>query len=85
VPCGPIYSIDQVFADPQVNHVRAAAPMKHPKKGDVAVVDQAVRLSRTPSVIDRPTPERGEHTDEILRGLGLDAARIAELRQRHVI
>src|SRR5215510_843068 len=70
VPCGAINAIDQVFADPQVRHVGAAAPMRHPSKGDVAVVDQAVRLSRTPSVIDRPTPERGEHTDAILRALG---------------
>jgi formyl-CoA transferase len=85
VPCGPIYRIDEVFADPQVRHVGAAAPMRHPTKGDVAVVDQAVRLSRTPSVIDRPTPERGEHTDEILRGLGFDDAKIADLRQRKVV
>ena len=85
VPCGAINTIDQVFADPQVRHVRAAAPLRHPSKGDVAVVDQAVRLSRTPSVIDRPTPELGEHTDAILRELGYDDARIADLRRRHVV
>jgi formyl-CoA transferase len=59
--------------------------MRHPSKGEVAVVDQAVRLSRTPSIIDRPTPERGEHTDAILRGLGYDEARVADLRKRNVI
>jgi formyl-CoA transferase len=85
VPCGPIYAIDQVFADPQVKHVGAAAPLRHPTKGDVAVVDQAVRLSRTPSAIDRPTPERGEHTDAILRGLGYDDSQIAGLRLRRVV
>ncbi|HKU98442.1 MAG TPA: CoA transferase [Vineibacter sp.] len=85
VPCGPIYTIDQVFADPQVQHLGAAAPLHHPRKGDVAVVDQAVRLSRTPSVIDRATPELGEHTDAILRGLGYDDARITDLRKRNVV
>ncbi|TWT05021.1 CaiB/BaiF CoA-transferase family protein [Reyranella sp. CPCC 100927] len=85
VPCGPIYTIDQVFADPQVRHLGAAAPLHHPRKGDVAVVDQAVRLSRTPSVIDRATPELGEHTDAILRGIGYDDARIADLRKRNVV
>ncbi len=85
VPCGPIYTIDQVFADPQVQHLGAAAPLHHPRKGDVAVVDQAVRLSRTPSVIDRATPELGEHTDAILRGIGYDDARIADLRKRNVV
>jgi len=85
VPCGPIYTIDQVFADPQVQHLGAAAPLHHPRKGDVAVVDQALRLSRTPSVIDRATPELGEHTDAILRGLGYDDARIADLRKRSVV
>jgi formyl-CoA transferase len=85
VPCGPIYSIDQVFDDPQVRHVGAAAPMRHPRKGEVAVVNQAVQLSRTPSVIDRPTPECGEHTDGILRDLGYDDAAIADLRRRGVV
>jgi formyl-CoA transferase len=85
VPSGPIYSIDQVFSDPQVKHVGMAVPMPHPKRSDVAVVNQAVTLSRTPPVIDRPTPELGEHTEEILAELGYDGAAIAELRKRKVI
>src|SRR5262245_20026317 len=85
VPSGPIYALDQVFADPQVQHVGMAVPMPHPKRGEVAVVNQAVALSRTPPVIDRPTPRLGEHTDEILVELGYDSAAIADLRERHVI
>jgi formyl-CoA transferase len=85
VPSGPIYAIDQVFADPQVQHLGLAVPMAHPKRGEVAVVNQAVALSRTPSVIDRPTPGLGEHTEEILAELGCDGAAIAELRRRRVI
>jgi formyl-CoA transferase len=85
VPTGPIYSVDQVFADPQVQHIRAAVPVPHPKLGEVRVVNQAVTLSRTPAAMARPTPEHGEHTDEILRELGLDGAAIDGLRARGVI
>jgi crotonobetainyl-CoA:carnitine CoA-transferase CaiB-like acyl-CoA transferase len=49
------------------------------------VVNQAVGLSRTPPVIDRPTPRLGEHTDEILAELGYDAAAIADLHERKVV
>jgi len=85
VPSGPIYAIDQVFADPQVEHVRMAVPMPHPTRTDAAVVNQAVSLSRTPPVIDRPTPGLGQHNGEILSELGYDEAAIADLRQRKVI
>jgi formyl-CoA transferase len=85
VPSGPIYSVDQLFADPQVEHLNMAVPMPHPRRRDTAVVNQAVTLSRTPPVIDRPTPGLGQHTDEILSELGYDAAAISVLRQREVI
>jgi crotonobetainyl-CoA:carnitine CoA-transferase CaiB-like acyl-CoA transferase len=85
VPCGPINGIDQVFADPQVQHLRCAAPVQHPALGEIRLVNQMVGLSRTPAAMARPTPELGEHTDEILRDLGYDAARIADLRERKVI
>jgi crotonobetainyl-CoA:carnitine CoA-transferase CaiB-like acyl-CoA transferase len=85
VPSGPIYAIDQVFADPQVEHVRMAVPMPHPTRTGAAVVNQAVSLSRTPPVIDRPTPGLGQHNGEVLSELGYDEAAIADLRQRKVI
>jgi formyl-CoA transferase len=85
VPCGPIYSIDQVFADPQVQHLGMALPMPHPTRGEVAVVNQAVVMSRTPPVIDRPTPGLGQHTEEIMAELGYDDASIADLRARKAI
>src|SRR5258708_6190204 len=85
VPSGPIYSIDEVFADPQVQHLGIAATVEHPTRGPMKVVDQAMRLSRTPSRMRSATPERGEHTDSILRELGYDEAAIAGLRQRKVI
>jgi formyl-CoA transferase len=77
--------MDQVFADPQVRHIGAAAPVRHSRLGDISLVNQAVRLSRTPATMARATPECGEHSDEILRQLGCDDARINELRSRGVI
>jgi len=85
VPAGPIYSIDQVFADPQVQHLGMAAPVHHPKLGDIELVGQAVNLSSTPFKIRRAPPELGEQTDEILEGIGYDAAAIEALRQERVI
>jgi crotonobetainyl-CoA:carnitine CoA-transferase CaiB-like acyl-CoA transferase len=85
VPTGPIYTVDQVFGDPQVQHIRAAATVPHATLGEVRVINQAVTLSRTPAAMALPTPEHGEHTDEILRELGLDGATIDGLRARGVI
>ena len=85
MPSGPIYSIDQMFADPQVEHAGMAVPMAHPRRADAAVVNQAVALSRTPSAIDRPTPKLGQHTEEILAELGYDGTAIDDLRRRRVI
>jgi len=85
VPSGPIYAIDQMFADPQVQHLGMAVPMPHPERRDAAVVNQAMTLSRTPATINRPTPELGEHSAEVLAGLGYSAAAIADLVKRGII
>jgi crotonobetainyl-CoA:carnitine CoA-transferase CaiB-like acyl-CoA transferase len=85
VPCGPIYSMDQVFADPQVQHARIAAPVAHPRRGEIKLVDQVVRLSRTPPRIERPLEDKGASNDEVLAELGLSRQEIAELREQQVI
>ncbi len=85
VPCGPIYTIDQVFADPQVQHLGIAQPVSQPKRGEVKLIRQAVTLSRTPASIKTPIAELGEHTEEVLRDLGYDAAGIAKLREAKAI
>jgi crotonobetainyl-CoA:carnitine CoA-transferase CaiB-like acyl-CoA transferase len=70
VPAGPIHKVDEVFADPQVEHLGIAAPLHHPTRRDVRMVGQPITLSRTPAHVVSPLPEPGTHTDEILRGLG---------------
>ncbi|MGE5272082.1 MAG: CaiB/BaiF CoA transferase family protein [Thiohalocapsa sp.] len=85
VPAGPIYAMDQVFADPQVRHIGIAQPVDHPALGRIDLVGQAVTLSRTPSRLATASPEAGEHTDAILAELGYGEADIARLRQRHIV
>ena len=85
VPCGPIYSMDQVFADAQVQHLQAAAKVKHPLLGEIRLVNQAVGLSRTPATMASATPEIGQHTDEVLAEAGYSAAQIAHLRDHKVV
>ena len=86
VPCGPIYTIDQTFADPQVQHLEMARPIDHPKLGPLKAVGQAINMTRTPEPDKlRPTPGLGEHTDDILHGLGYSDEKIADLRAREVL
>ena len=85
VPCGPIYGIDKMFDDPQVKHIGAAVSVKSPKLGEIKIVNQAVKLSRTPARIASAPPEVGEHTDEILKELGYDKAAIDALKQKKIV
>ena len=85
VPSGPANRIDEVFADPQVKHLGIAAEIDTLPFGATRLVGQPVALSRTPARMAAHPPDRGEHTDEILAGLGLSADDIAGLRQRHII
>jgi crotonobetainyl-CoA:carnitine CoA-transferase CaiB-like acyl-CoA transferase len=85
IPAGPIYSVDQMFSDPQVRHLGIAGEIHHPELGDTRLVTQPVYLSRTPSSLATATPAQGEHSDEILRELGYADGDIADLRKRNVI
>lgn len=86
VPCGPINTIDKTFAEPQVQHLGIARPVTHPKLGDIKVVGQPINLSDFPQPTElKPTPDLGQHTDEVLSGLGYDQAKIAALKSGGVI
>ena len=80
VPAGPIYAVDEMFDDPQITHLGIAKPVTHPTLGDIRVVGEPVTLSRTPAGVATPTPDAGDHNDEILGELGYDAERVASLR-----
>ncbi len=86
VPCGPINTIDKTFADEQVQALEMKRPISHPLLGNLHVVGQAINLARTSQPPHyQATPELGEHTEEILRELGIDATTIANLRDSGVI
>ena len=86
VPCGPIYSIDQVYADPQVRHLCMVEDIETPDaRGVLHFAGQPVTLSRTPSRLAAPPPERGEHTDAVLGEFGFTDAEIASLRKAKTI
>ena len=85
VPCGPIYNMDQVFADPQVQHLGMAAAVPAADGNDLSLVGPAMQLSRTPARMKRAMGPAGEHNDEILRDLGYVDAEIATLRAAKVI
>ena len=80
VPCGPVYTIDQTFADQQVQHLQIAQNVSHPKLGDIEVLGTPVTLTRTPGGVRTPTPEQGEHTYDVLMELGYSETEIADLQ-----
>lgn len=85
VPCGPIYSIDQTFNDPQVQLLDQTPSITHPKLGEIKLLGQAVNMSRSKSSLRMPAPDLGEHSDLVLGRMGLSKERIADLRKRHVV
>ena len=85
VPAGPIYKMDEMFADPQVKHLKMAHPVNSPKLGPIELIGQAINMSRTQFEMKTATPEQGEHTDDVLKEAGYDAAAIDGFRQRGVI
>ena len=85
VPCGPIYTIDEVFSDPQVQNLEMAASVSHPLLGHLNLVKNPVNMPGVPDVVYTATPERGQHTEAVLIESGLTSAEIAALRKDGVI
>jgi len=80
VPCGPILTIDQVFADPQVQHLGLAQTVESKRLGKLTLVRSPVRLSRTSTALTRAAPVPGGETDEVLKEYGYTPDQIAELK-----
>jgi formyl-CoA transferase len=74
-----------VFADPQVQHLGIASPVSHERKGKFHLVGSAINMEGVTKGIRSPTADAGQHTDEILRGVGYSAAEIDSMRANGVI
>jgi formyl-CoA transferase len=85
VACGPIYNVQQVFEDPHVRTLGMAQPVDHPKLGRLNLVGQGVTLTRTRPRLRAAAPDRGEHTQEVLKEFGVDAGSLQELKQRGIV
>jgi crotonobetainyl-CoA:carnitine CoA-transferase CaiB-like acyl-CoA transferase len=83
VPAGPIYTMDEVFNDPQVQHLGIAADANTLPFGKTKLVGQPFTMNRTPSHIATHPPARGEHTEEILNELGIND--FNQLRANNII
>ena len=85
VPCGPIYRVDEAFADPQVKHLQMAQPVHSPELGDLTILGHPVSLGPTRLPIRRAAPELGQDNETILGSLGYSKEQIADLAKRGVI
>ena len=85
IPCGPIYTLDQTFNDPQVRHLGVAQTVTSPVRGNIEIVGQPIHMTRTPNRVVAPAPEYGEHTEEVLEALGYSDGDIAGFHERGVI
>jgi crotonobetainyl-CoA:carnitine CoA-transferase CaiB-like acyl-CoA transferase len=79
VPCGPVYSMDQVFADEQVKHLGIEMTLQHPRLGALNVVRAPMQIAGV-ECRKEPTPERGQHTEQVLAEFGFTAEEIAALK-----
>ena len=85
VPCSPINSIPEAFADAQVRHREMLIELAHPTAGRVPLVGSPMRFKEAPLKLENPPPLLGQHSEQILRELGLDDAEIARLRQNGTV
>jgi crotonobetainyl-CoA:carnitine CoA-transferase CaiB-like acyl-CoA transferase len=80
IPCGPINDYAQVFADPQVRAREMVVEVEHPRLGRVRSLGSPIKMSATPADATRRAPLLGEHTNEILTGIGMSERQISRLR-----
>src|ERR1043165_8384249 len=85
LPCGPVYNIQQAFADPQVEALRIRRSVTHPRLGELDLVAQPSQITGFDREIRTATPDLGEHNSEILESLGYSAAEIESLKAKRVI
>jgi len=85
VPCGPVNSVAEAFAEAQVRHLGVVTTVEHPSRGPVGVLRSPIRMSRTAAVAKSPAPTASADTDAVLAELGYSAPEIAQLRAERAI
>jgi len=85
IPCGPIYTLDQVFQDPQVLHQKMYLEMDHPKTGRIPMTGLPVQLSENPPEVILPPPLLGEHTGEVLQKFGFSREEVQHLFAEKIV
>jgi len=85
VPCGRINTVAQALDDPHTAARRMVETVAHPTIGDLKMLGIPFKFSDTPAAVRRPPPLLGEHSDEVLGELGMDAAAIAKLRSEKIV
>jgi formyl-CoA transferase len=85
VPCGPVYAIDEVFADPQIEHLGLRASVEHDKLGRLDIVRNAVTMTGGPPTVRTAAPESGADTESVLTEIGCSDDEIADLRRRGIV
>ncbi len=85
IPCGPINTIDKVFADPQVQHLGMATPVVHPRLGETRVVASPINLAGLTRGVRSATPDAGADTEAVLREIGYGEAEIDAMRGKGAI
>ena len=85
VPCGPINTIDKVFADPQVQHLGIASPVHSETLGDIKLVASPINMTGVSKKIRSATADAGAHTDEVLASVGYTKEQLKDMRAKGVI
>ena len=85
IPCGPVHAINEMFADPQVRHLQLTQAVRSEAYGELELVKPGIDFADAEFAPRRAAPAAGEHTDEVLRGLGYEAGQIEALRENGVI
>jgi len=82
---GKVYDVAEMVADPQINHRQMVVDVEHPTHGRVRQIGIAIKLSDTPGTIRSAAPLPSEHTEGVLKDLGMAAAEIAELKRKGIV
>ena len=85
IPSGPVNDLAETFADPQVRHLGVAAKVTHSGVGEIEIIRNATHLEGVDDEIRRPSPDPGEHTDELLAEFGLSREEVESLRENEIV